>query len=143
MATRTNGSRRVVTECGGQSRTEQHHANEVNINAIVSRYQKTGVLPTVDRLPGYGDFSEVRDYHAACDQVRAAEAAFMMLPSGIRKRFRNDVGELLRFLDDDRNREEAVALGIVEARVAQAPQPPSPEPMEGSDASPEGQTPEG
>lgn len=113
-----NGRTRVVSLCGGESRTEQHHANEVNINQIVSRYRKTGVLPPSTRIESYGDFSEVRDYHSACNHVREAQAAFMMLPSSIRSRFKNDVGALLAFLEDPENRAEAQRLGLVEAAIA-------------------------
>lgn len=110
---RENGTRRVVHACEGKSLTEQHHASEVNINSIVSRYAKTGVLPVRGGNPSYGDFTGVEDYHSACEAVRQAEAAFMTLPPEVRKRFGNDPGELIDFVSDEGNRAEAVRLGLV------------------------------
>ena len=42
-----------------------------------------------------------------------ARESFAMLPSSIRKRFDNDPGLLLAFLDDENNREEAFSLGLI------------------------------
>lgn len=118
---RENGSRRVVQACQGPSVTEQCHANEVDINKIVSRYSKTGVLPVRSGVPSYGDFSGVGDYHSACEAVAQAEAAFMTLPPEVRRRFDNDPGRLLEFLGDEANRDEAIKLGIVEAVASDEP----------------------
>lgn len=112
---RESGSRRVMQSCVGESRTEQHHANEVNINQIVARYTRTGVMPSRGGVPSYGDFAGVSDYHSAVEAVRAADAQFMLLDPHIRERFANDPGRLLEFLADPRNREEAVRLGLVAA----------------------------
>lgn len=108
-------------ECVGPSMTEQHHANEVNINQIVSRYSKTGVLPSRSGMPRYGDFSGVSDYQTACEAVRAAESGFMTLAPEIRRRFENDPGKLLEFLADEKNYVEAVKLGLVVAPAADEP----------------------
>lgn len=113
---RPNGSRRVIQEFEGESLTEASHQAEVDINEIVSRYQRTGVLPSRGGAPSYGDFTGVRDYHSALDAVRAADAAFMTLPPEIRKRFQNDAGLLLAFLSDPANRAEAEKIGLLERR---------------------------
>lgn len=80
-------------------------------------------MPAVNGLPMYGDFSGVVDYHSAVQAIKIAEERFMMLPAQIRKRFRNDPQELLAFLADDTNRQEAVEMGLIEQREA----PSSPE----------------
>jgi hypothetical protein len=57
-------------------------------------------------------------------QVRAAEEAFMAMPASVRSRFHNDAGELVNFVSDGRNREEAVKLGlVVPASVPVVPAP--------------------
>lgn len=112
---RENGMRRVIQRMEGPSVTEQAHANETDINEIVRRYQRTGALPTRNGAPMYGDFTQVVDYHSAVEAVRQASEAFMMLPPEVRKRFGNNPGELLEFLSNESNREEAVKLGLVEA----------------------------
>lgn len=42
-----------------------------------------------------------------------AQQNFMLLPAEIRERFNNDPGRLIAFLEDDRNKNEAIKLGIV------------------------------
>lgn len=126
--------RRVQTHPVGESKTEQHHRAECDINSIVSKCQKTGYLPPARGLPHYGDFSQIGSYREALDSVKAAEQAFMMLPSSVRKHFRNDPGELLAFLGDDRNKEEAIKLGLIEPPEPQAPQPVDQRPEKGPES---------
>lgn len=122
---RKNGSKRVAFVPDGESMTEQAHRDEVNINTIVRKYHRTGFMPTYGNMPTYGDFSETGTYQEALDQCRAAEQQFMTLPSPIRKRFRNDPGELIQFLSDPENAVEAQELGLVKAPVAAAEVEPS------------------
>jgi len=70
----------------------------------------------------FGDFTSYDDYHSSLNQIIEAQDAFEALPSSMRKRFGNDPGELLAFLEDPANNEEAVKLGL-----RQAPPPPPPE----------------
>lgn len=93
--------------------TQQQFAEEVDINTIVKRFGLTGELPNGVAMPVSGDFTGVSDYHTALNLVREAQAAFMELPASIRSRFDNDPGKVVEFLDDEKNREEAVQLGIL------------------------------
>lgn len=111
---RSNGRKRVMQTDWGESRTEQSHRQETNINDIVHRYQKTGVLPPSSRLPVYGDFTGIIDYQSALNAVQAAQEAFLTLPPGMRKEFNNDPGQLLAFLSDESNRDDAIKLGLLE-----------------------------
>lgn len=106
---------------GGPSLAKQSFAEEVDINTIVRRFGLTGQLPDNVRVPQYGDFSEVTDYHSAMLQVRAAQEAFMELPAHVRSRFHNDPGELVDFVSDEANRAEAEKLGLVVAKATPAP----------------------
>lgn len=46
---------RIVTKIHGESKTQQHHKDTVDINAIVNRYQRTGELPPAKTPPQYAD----------------------------------------------------------------------------------------
>ena len=100
-----------------ESMTQQHFRDECDINSIIRRYQKTGFL--VDPLtpataqPKYGDFAVEQDFLAAQTLIAHASQAFDDLPAWLRKRFSNNPAELLAFLEDESNREEAVKLGLV------------------------------
>ena len=95
------------------NRTQQQFAEEADINTIVARFGLTGELPDVVRVPQSGDFTGVSDFQSAMQAVRAAEEGFMELPAALRARFQNDPQRLLEFMEDDRNKDEAIKLGLV------------------------------
>lgn len=97
----------------GISKTKQNQKEESDINNIVRKFGLTGQLPSNVKMPQYGDFTEVTDYQSALNQVISAQTAFMAMPAEIRKRFHHDPQELLEFVSDERNRQEAEKMGIV------------------------------
>ena len=100
-------------ECVGETMTQQQFADECDINTIVERFGLTGELPNNLRMPVSGDFTGVVDFKTAMDAVSQAQSAFNQLPGHLRARFENDPQRLMRFLENDKNREEAVELGLV------------------------------
>lgn len=96
------------------TKTQQQFEEECNINNILKRYKQTGIVTHLaHELPVYGDFSDVPDYQTAFDIVVSAHDNFMRLPADLRKRFNNDPAQLLDFLKDESNYEEAVELGLL------------------------------
>lgn len=91
---------------------DQSQADECDVNRIIDRFHKTGVLPGVDREGVYGDFSDPVDYHAAMNTVLAAEQQFNGLDAKIRRRFENDPAKFLAFANDPRSAEEMVEMGL-------------------------------
>jgi len=99
--------------CEEPTRAQQHHKDECDINVILERFGKTGQLP-VNAISGtYGDFSGVHDYHTALNTLIAAEAEFDGLPAKIRARFDNEPAKLIEFLNDPKNKDQAIELGLV------------------------------
>lgn len=112
--TRFNRPAAVQVEFRFPSLTEQHHREDCDVNVILRNYMKTGVLPTSQKTPLFGDFSGTpQDYGDAVKLIEDANARFASLPSAIRERFGNDPLQLLRFLDNPANAEEAVKLGLL------------------------------
>lgn len=99
----------------GPSLTDQSMAEECDVNRILERYQRTGVMDHINRFEGsYGDFLDApTDYQTAINQVMAADDAFATLPSAVRRRFSNSVSDFLLFCSDDRNRDEMQSLGLL------------------------------
>lgn len=114
----------VQTVPSGESKTEQCHEGETNINKIMARYRRTGLVPQRGNPGFYGDFSSAEDYQTCCNKVLEANNNFMTLPADIRKHFENDPGKLLAFLSDDNNREEAYELGILPRPEPEQPAEP-------------------
>lgn len=107
--------------CDDPSLTDQSQAKDADINNIMEKFGKTGLVPTNLRTALPDEFIEAFDYQSALNGMMQADAAFADLPSQIRARFSNDPAELLEFLQDPRNRDEAIRLGIVN-KPAETPQ---------------------
>lgn len=113
------------------SRTKQSFRQESDINVIMSRFEKTGLLTHVNQYNGqYGDFTGLPEYQEAMNKVVSANEMFASLPAKIRDRFANDPAKFLSFVGDPANAAEAKALGLFKA-VDEAParlSNPTPEP---------------
>lgn len=96
---------RSFAPIAGASRTRQEFKDECDINSIMRRYQKTGILThTASRAPKYVDFGDgVPDFQTAMNMMLEAEAAFMQLPAVVRKRFENDPQEFVAYAADEAN----------------------------------------
>lgn len=99
--------------CSDPSLAQQNFKDESDINYIVRQFGLTGDLPSQPLSPQYGDFTGVLDYHSAVNAVLAAQDEFDHLPAQIRARFNNDPAQLIDFLDNEENRDEATKLGLV------------------------------
>lgn len=101
-------------KCEDESLTEQEHLEETDINYIAERFMKTGMMPHVLKMPTYGDFSGIFDFQSAMNIIQEAKQEFMSLPAKIRARFNNDPNELIKFIEDPDNKDEAIRLGFIE-----------------------------
>lgn len=112
---------RVSKTTPGESLTKQDQADDCNINFIMQKYQKTGLLDHIAKFEGqYGDFTEAQDFQTSLNQVRAAEELFMTLPSSVRKRFHNQPGEFIEFVSDPvTNAEEMQELGLLPKNITE------------------------
>lgn len=105
----------------GASRTRQSEAEACDINAIMRRYEKTGVLPVEGREAFFADVSNMPDYRTALDHVHEARRYFMTLPADVREKFGNDPAGFLDFVADPDNRDEMVELGLLEEDATVVP----------------------
>lgn len=112
---------------GDKGFTVQADRDDADINKIIARFNKSGVLPpTMKGEPFYGDASDFDDLQGALLKVKAADELFMQYPAELRERFDNDPVKMLDFLADEGNRKEAEELGLVVPRPkpAEPPVPP-------------------
>lgn len=104
---------RVKLICEDPSLTKQSpFTDQANIKNILAKYAKTGILGDPTRKPIYGDFSNPETYEEALNLVANVKSGFENQPVDIRQRFKNDPGEMLSFLADEKNNEEAYKLGL-------------------------------
>lgn len=137
--------RTISLSCVGEGRTKQSHREECDINQIMARYQRTGVLEHVrEHPPQYSDATAI-DFQTAMDTVVQAKERFAALPSSIRDYCGNDPAAFLDLVTRPEYREEAIRLGLIRPadkqatspapKAAEAPQAPQ-QASEGTSATP-------
>lgn len=117
---------RIRQHFAPEGRTKQSFKAECDINNIMARYQRTGVLDFVAKHQGrYADVTGL-EFQSAQDLIVGAKEMFMDLPSKVRSRFQNDAGQFLEFMSDPQNTEEAIKLGLAKRRPVEATPLPTP-----------------
>ena len=104
------------------SMTQQSFKDQCDIKKIIAKRQSLGIPLQIENDPFGGvvqDFSGSIDYRENLHKVMRAEQAFMALPAKLRQRFDNDPANLISFLEDDKNYDEAQKLGLLKADAKQ------------------------
>ncbi len=108
----------TTQDCSGDKRlTKQSFKDECDINNIMKKYRKTGQLDPASmnqRQEIFADVSEFGDFQEMQNKIQKAEEAFSTLSSELRARFQNDPAQLLEFVSDRSNLDEARELGIIQ-----------------------------
>lgn len=105
---------RLIQPPSGASRTDQDAEAESNPNKIIERYNITGELHHVRTTrPVYLDMTAI-DFQEMREKTTRIEETFMELPGKIRKKFEHNPAKMMFWLQDPKNFNEAVELGLVE-----------------------------
>lgn len=110
---RKNGTLDIGSVNDEPTKTQQQYKESCDINNIIKTYASTGELPLSNKVGKFMDVSNVSDYQTALETVYNAQKAFDALPSHIRTKFENDPNQLIAFLEDDKNYDEAQKLGLL------------------------------
>jgi phage internal scaffolding protein len=109
----TNPPPRCWFETQGESMTQQHFAEESEINNILRTYDRNGVIEHIHRGNAiYADFSNITDLSDALHQIKEAQEEFLNIPSEIREKFQNDAGKFFKFASDPANLKELREMGL-------------------------------
>lgn len=93
--------------------TEQAHKDTCDVNKIIRKYDKTGLISHISKFEAmYGDMTGF-DFKEMKQKVIDMTNKFNELPSDIRKKFENSPENLLRFMENPENRDEAISLGLI------------------------------
>lgn len=105
-----------------EGKTMQSFKDECNINNIVSMYCKTGIwgnsLKPATSKPMFGDFASVPDFVESQNIIAKSKELFDAMPLKIRQRFNFNPVELLEFVNNPDNKDEAIKLGIATEKAA-------------------------
>lgn len=117
-------------EFNDPSLAQQHFAEEVDINNIMSRLMKTGLLADSlgisNRQAIFGDFSSGESFTEHMIRVTKVTQAFSELPAELRGRFNNDPAMCIDFMSGPANLEECVKLGLLPKEMLKAVEPAKP-----------------
>lgn len=104
--------------------TKQSFRDECNINNIMAKYIRTGVIDHANNYQAEYGFALALDYREANEIIIRADAMFLDLPSSVRERFDNDPAEFLAFVQDEANLPEMQEMGLVsKPEPIQEPEP--------------------
>ncbi len=101
----------------GKSLTKTEFTKDANINQIIKKHDKTGILgnplTACTIQPQFGDMTNSITLYDMQLKLKTAGEEFLALPTKIRDRFHNDPGELIDFMSNPDNKEEAIKLGLL------------------------------
>jgi phage internal scaffolding protein len=121
----TDGNQLGIDEGGHvfeDSKTEQSHKSEVDINNIVKRAGAGELIAKVNALQEwkYDDVTN-NDFQEAMNAIIRARDAFSSVPSAIRKEFDNDPAKFMDFVRNPENKDRLVEMGLANAPVEAGP----------------------
>lgn len=112
------GEKQKVTLTTLDARVEQCHKDECDINKIIAKYDRTGVLTHVNNFEArYEDLTGL-DYQTMLNTVANANSMFEGLPSEIRNQFANDPAKFISFMDDENNNEQMYEMGLKQRPIS-------------------------
>lgn len=138
----TNPPSRCWFETTGESMTQQHFAEESEINNILRSHDRNGVIEHIHKGNAiYADFSNITDLSDALHQIKEAQEEFLNVPSEIREKFQNDAGKFFKFASDPENIDELRKMGLANpeesvampADIPAIPEPVDPQKSEGQE----------
>lgn len=106
------------------SQTVQSDRDDADINVLIERFGLGEVMASGVPMPSLLDYADVSDFQSAMNAIVKGREAFAQMPPKVRSRFDNDPQKFLEFCEDPGNREEALALGLVERKAEPVKAPP-------------------
>ena len=116
--------RKVSISFAENGRTKQAFREECDINTIMARYMKTGILDHVKQ--GVAQYLDVTgaDFQDAQNLISGANSMFQALPSAVREQFENNPAYFLEFMENPENHAKAREMGLLAAQ-AETSNPPT------------------
>lgn len=98
----------------GKTMTQQHFKDECDVNTILKRYARDGLVSHLATRPGaYMDLPDSMELQDAIAIMMRAQEDFDALPSAVRKEFDNDPAKFLAFAEDPENTDRMREMGLL------------------------------
>jgi len=102
----------------GKIGAKQSFKNDCDINVILARYMKTGVLPDTKARAEFMDVPQIT-YLEAMNIIQLGDKAFFELPSEQRDFFQNNPANFLAFTQEESNLEEMRKMGLARPQTSE------------------------
>jgi len=110
-----NDKRKGSITFKGPGRTRQDQKDSCDLNLIMRKYTKQGILPRLNpKTPTYGDFTTASSYHEALDKLQRADELFAALPAALRSSCENDPAQLIEYVESGEHDDELIDMGVME-----------------------------
>jgi phage internal scaffolding protein len=113
--------KRVQLHFTKPSRVKREFRNDADINTIMDRFKKTGVLPVTGQTPTYMDTTQIPNLQQAMDVMIQAEAAFSGLPAKVRKEFDNNPMTFVEYATKKENLPQLREWGLAKPEEKEKP----------------------
>ncbi len=122
---------RVSSRTTQKSMTKQSFKKECDINAIMARYQKSGIVDHINTHEAHYGETSAQSFTEAQFLIAEASSMFEELPSKARAYFQHDPKAFLSFMegyDPDKDKQQLIDLGMARDGLTVAlPSPPGDE----------------
>ncbi len=115
------------------TRTLQAHKDESDINLIMAKYIRSGVIEHGNANSARYGFAPAVDFREALELIDEAKQQFDTLPAKVRKEFDNSAEKFLKFCEQPDAAEKLIELGVEAATPPwkqDKPEPTPPAPTE-------------
>lgn len=111
-----NRNRTEVIEDWGTPVVKEALAEDLEINKLIKRYNgDIGALQAAHNVEAFWGMDITSEgLKEAQERVEAVEEVFQMVPSEVRKAFKNDAGEFIDFATDPKNLRQMQDWGLVQ-----------------------------
>jgi phage internal scaffolding protein len=110
--------KRVVSSIVGESMAKQSFKNECDMNRIIAKFRKTGMIDHIRENGGrFIDVPEDLDFQTAQNVMAKATSMFEELPSDLRKKFDNDVQTFMDYVNNPENEDGMRQLGLLKPKA--------------------------
>lgn len=127
----TKKRKRVHPKLSDKKLVDQSQKNMCDINCIMDRYKKTGMLPQFkEKFPMFIDNTGVKSVEEAHQLVNEANYLFEQIPAKVRKLMDNNPANLIDFVNNPENFDICLEYGLIEAGLIKAKEvtPSKPQP---------------
>lgn len=119
--TKYNRPPRVSSPVGVKTLTDSQYLPDCDINKVMKRALAGDTSLVNTSKPVFADVDDYGDFLTNMNKVIEGRRHFEALPSEIRQKFGHDPVNLISFLADSKNDEEAIKLGLKVRKVEPSP----------------------